>query len=69
MKITKYKNDTKTAIWYVHKQLEKEGKIIHLGNGSKKKANLNITKLLGVNFMIWIYTEVMKKKWNIFYLI
>ena len=36
MKITKYKNNTKTAIWYVHKQLDKEGKIIHLGHGSKK---------------------------------
>lgn len=36
MKVIKYKNNTKTAIWYVHKQLDKEGKIIHLGNGSKK---------------------------------
>ena len=36
MKVTKYNNKTKTAIWYVHKQLVNEGKIIYLGNGSKK---------------------------------
>jgi len=36
MKVIKYNNKTKTAIWYVHKQLVNEGKIIYLGNGSKK---------------------------------